>query len=928
MVFKADNKVYASILFYILWVLLYLAYDYQREQKEIYQWLDNQLEIAALSLPQLLPPDMHRQDMQPGDISTEQDRLTIQRLSDYTRKAEVTYLYSVILRDGKILFTSSSATDAELHNGTGLTHYFDPYNEAPKVFYQAFEDKQPRFINLTDRWGNFRSLIMPLQATDGSTFLAAADIDNQRISELLASYLRRKIAIASVFLLFLAPLLLAFTHAQRRWALELEQRVKQRTHALFANEQKLGSILEHSPVGIFHYDNGGVLVTINKRFEEIIGADASTLIGFNMLERLTDPALLAALQQSLQGQVGHFEGPYTSITGQRSMYLIAEFVPMLDKQGQVIGGVAVFDDATERENATQTLKKLSRAVEQSPNVVIITDVDGRIEYVNPRFTAITGYTAAEAIGQKPNLISSTETPREVYEELWKTLLEGQEWRGVFHNRKKNGELYWAEEVISPIINKQGAITHFIALQQDTTEVRRIADEISYQSSHDALTGLLNRRAFESRLTRVINDAQQQHSHHALCFIDIDRFKVVNDSCGHLAGDELLRQVGNIIRENLRSRDTLARPGGDEFLLLMEHCSLAQAEKTVQQIMAALQQFRFHWEERNFSVALSVGLTTIDAHTQDATEAMKEVDTACYTAKDAGRNRIHIYREDDELQVAHTGYIQWASEIREALDQDRFQLYAQPIHALQQPQKPAYEILLRLLTPSGNLVAPGAFLPAAERYNLATQIDRWVIDATLKWLIAHQHQLAHIDSISINLSGQSLGDEGLLGYIIHTLEKGALPSHMIKFEITETAAIANMRDAQIFMKSLRNLGCQFALDDFGSGLSSFAYLKNLPVDYLKIDGMFIKDILTDPIDAAMVRSINEIGHIMQMQTIAEFVESDAIREHLTALGVDFGQGYGIGKPVPIAEILAPSTGPGNTSAQYGSHGGAGQLNDDD
>ncbi|MEH6578139.1 MAG: EAL domain-containing protein [Amphritea sp.] len=902
MSFKADKKVYIAILFYIIWVVVYLTYDFQREKKETYQRLDNQLEISALSLPQILPPSFHRQDMQASDITPAADRNNILQLTDYTKTSEAFFLYSMILRDNKVIFTSSSATDEKLQSGEGLVRYFDHYAEAPAILHQAFADKQKRFLELTNRWGTFRSIFIPIQTTDGSIFIAAADIKISHIEAILASYLPRKIAVAGIFLLFLIPFVLAFSYAQRRWASQLENRVVERTEKLHESEQKLNSILEYSPVGIFHYDTNGVLVTINKRFTEIAGADQSTLIGFNMLEKLVDKKLLRAVHDSLNGQVGHFEGPYVSVSGERSIYLIAEFVPMLDNRGELTGGVAVFDDATERENATNNLKKLSLAVEQSPNLIVITDVNGVIEYINPRFTDITGYSAVEVIGQTPSIISSSETPPEVYEDLWKTLLAGQEWRGVFHNRKKSGELYWAKEIISPITNSQGEITHFIAQQEDITEVRRISDEISYQSSHDALTGLLNRREFEKRLARVVRDAQQQHSHHALCFIDIDQFKVVNDTCGHLAGDELLRQVSNILRDELRSRDTLARPGGDEFLLLMEHCSLAQAEKTVQQMLESLKSFRFQWQDRSFSVELSIGLTTIDAQTKDATSAIKEVDTACYTAKDAGRNRIHIYREDDELQVAHKGYIQWANEIREALDSNRFRLYAQPIRALQKQQKPGFEILIRLLTPSNNLIAPGAFLPAAERYNLATQIDRWVINNTLKWMIRHQEQLEHIDSLSINLSGQSLGDEGLLGYIIRTLESASIPIKLIKFEITETAAIANMRDAQIFIKSLRNLGCQFALDDFGSGLSSFAYLKNLPVDFLKIDGMFVKDILNDPIDEAMVRSINEIGHIMQMKTIAEFVESEEIRQRLTLLGVDYGQGYGISKPVPIDEIL--------------------------
>ncbi|WP_432471584.1 EAL domain-containing protein [Amphritea sp. HPY] len=902
MTFKASKKVYIAILIYFTWVIIYLAYDYRLEKQQIYQRIDSQLEVAARAIPLILPANFHSRDMHFEDFGQQQDLKNILRLSEFTKNLKVRYIYSLIQRDDVIIFTSSSATSEELTSNTNISHYFDKYEDADPLISAVFETRQKRYLEIADQWGTFRTVFLPLQAKDGSWYIAAADIEISHIDSLLADTIIRAASFAAIFILFLIPFIFSFSAAQRNWARHLEQKVRERTKDLHNSERQLSSILEHSPVGIFHYDASSTLLTVNKRFEDIIGADESVLIGFNMLDNLVDPQIITAVKSSLAGEVGFFEGPYTSVTGQLSIYLRAEFVPMMNSTGEVIGGVGVFADDTEKENATSTLKKLSQAVEQSPNVVVITNVSGIIEYVNPRFSDITGYSFAEVIGKSPKILSSGESPIEVYGDLWQTLLSGQNWRGVFHNRKKNGELYWAKEVISPITDKQGEITHFIALQEDVTEVRRISDEMNYQTSHDTLTGLLNRREFEKHLVRTINEAHTQHSHHALCFIDIDQFKIVNDTCGYLAGDELLRQVSNLIRDKLSNRDTLARPGGDEFLLLMEQCSLGQAERNADQIMLSLKKFRFRWQDHSFPIKVSIGLTTIDKTTESATEALKQVDTACYTAKDAGRNRIHIYREDDELQVAHKGYIQWASEIREALDNDRFVLYAQQIQALQNPAKPGYEILIRLLSSTGKLVAPGEFLPAAERYNLAPQIDRWVIKNTLKWMSDHENQLQQVSGVAINLSGQSLGDESLLGYIIRTLESSRIPPQKIKFEITETAAIANLRDAQIFIKALRGLGCQFSLDDFGSGLSSFAYLKNLPVDYLKIDGMFVKDIITDPIDEAMVRSINEIGHIMGMQTIAEFVESEAIRQHLIQLGIDYAQGYAIHKPEPVDNIL--------------------------
>jgi diguanylate cyclase (GGDEF)-like protein/PAS domain S-box-containing protein len=905
MTFKMSNRVYIAVLVYIAWIVVYLAWDYQQEKERIYQKIDSALITNALAAPLLLPDGFHHKGMQPGDIDPADDLENTLKLTEYTRNSEAIYIYTLVKQEDKIYFSSANVTDTELEASKDLYNYYLLYDDADPRIEGVFSKRQQMFFEIADRWGRFRSVFIPKYSSDGTFFVTAADIEISHIEALLNQRLTQQMGLAIIFLLFLIPVMFTFSSAQRRWAKELEKSVGERTQQLHTSEKQLSSIIEHSPAGIFHYDKHSVISMMNQRFLEILGSTEDVLTGFNMLENLQDEQLLNALRDSLQGKIGQFEGPYTTVTGHRKIYLIAEFVPMRDNEGNVSGGVAVFNDATEQQSTTSTLKKLSMAVEQSPNVVVITDVGGQIEYVNHRFTDITGYDSEEVIGKNPRILNSGETTSEIYENLWETLLAGQEWRGVFHNKKKNGELYWAEEVISPITNTQGEITHFIAQQEDITEVRRISDEINFQTTHDLLTGLLNRRQFENELELTVQKAQQHRSHHALGFIDVDQFKVINDTCGRIAGDELLRQVSNLIRDKIRSRDILARPGSDEFLILFENASLAQAERVLQSIMKNLKGFRFQWEDHSFSVEISVGLTAVDHNTESAVEAMKEVDTACYTAKDAGRNRIHIHNDNDEQQLIHKGYIQWASEIHTALDENRFRLYAQPIVPLQQDKKIGYEVLIRLLTPSGNLVPPGAFLPAAERYNLAVQIDHWVIGNTLEWMTKNIDQLDHIDALAINLSGQSLGDDALLGYIVRSIEQGLVPARMIKFEITETAAIANLKDAQIFIKSLKKLGCRFALDDFGSGLSSFGYLKNLPVDLLKIDGMFVRDIITDPIDEAMVRSINEIGHIMKMETIAEFVENDLIMARLKRLGVDYAQGYAISRPEPIDSILKSS-----------------------
>ncbi len=436
-----------------------------------------------------------------------------------------------------------------------------------------------------------------------------------------------------------------------------------------------------------------------------------------------------------------------------------------------------------------------------------------------------------------------------------------------------------------------------------TESHLINEKVSYQASHDALTDLINRRQFEDMLEECVARKSSQDSHHALCFLDLDQFKVVNDTAGHVAGDELLRQLARLLKSHLRSGDVLARLGGDEFAVLMENCTSEQALRKAEEIRKLVEGYRFPWDDNIFAVGVSIGITEINHQTYRSLDVLKQADIACYAAKEAGRNRVHIFKDDDKLLKERSGEMHSVTRIKKALEEDRFTLYVQPIKAVGKAlEGSGYEILLRMVDDNGDLLPPGAFLPAAERFNLISQVDHWVVDHAFSWMCEHPRELAGISGFSINLSGQSLGDDSLLGSIIRQLKSGVIPAKKIKFEITETAAIANLSNANIFIAALKEFGVQFALDDFGSGLSSFGYLKNLQVDYLKIDGMFVKDMLDDPIDRAMVKSINDIGHVMNMATIAEFVENDEILHLLAEMEVDYVQGYGIGKPVPIESLL--------------------------
>jgi diguanylate cyclase (GGDEF)-like protein/PAS domain S-box-containing protein len=899
--FKENQLIYIAVIVYLIWVSVFVGTNYFSEKDRLYRSLDVQLDTAAASLPLLLPESFHHQSMQPGGLTQQQSLELTLKLSDFTRIRDVIYFYSLVLRDGKVYFTASSATDEEIEAGEGGTYYFDPYDDVDPGVFEVFRSEQKAYLEYTDQWGTFRSVFIPLRSPDGTLYVTAADIEISHIQDLLRRSLLRTLGVAALFLLFAIPLMLAFSVATRRLAKKLELRVQERTEELVNNEATLSSILELSPVGIVYYDASGKLIKVNKEFEAIVGFKREQLLGLRLKECQENEGIIKAVDESLAGRRGLFEGNVDREGQQVTLH--AQFVPMVSATDTVVGGVAVIEDCTEQHEALLSLQKLSMAVENSPSVVFVTDRKGNIEYANSRFVEVTGYTDQEVIGKNPRILNSGTNDAELYQHLWSELLKGNHWSGEFQNRRKNGELYWVRQNIAPIFDKSNAITHFVAIQEDITEARRINEQNAYHATHDMLTGLVNRYEFERRLDRVIDTAKQGGSSHAMCFVDLDQFKIINDTCGHVAGDALLRYLAAVLREKLRVRDTLARIGGDEFALLLEHCDSEQALRAAESVHQIIDQFVFSWEGHNFTIGSSIGLTRIDQHTADAVEVLKRADAACYMAKEQGRNRIHVYRDDDESLAHREGEMQWVNVLKRALEKDDFVLYAQVIEATEaSDSETSYEILVRLAAGDGSLVPPGSFLPAAERYDLSAALDRWVIEHTLEWLEANLASLGHVHHFAINLSGQSLGDELFLNYLQNRLQKTSIPAGILCFEITETAAIANLSTANKFIKTLRDHGCHFSLDDFGSGLSSFAYLKNLPVDYLKIDGMFVKGIIDDPIDEAMVKSINDIGQIMKMATVAEFVENDAIRERLKEIGVDFVQGYGVGMPVPLADIL--------------------------
>jgi diguanylate cyclase (GGDEF)-like protein/PAS domain S-box-containing protein len=560
----------------------------------------------------------------------------------------------------------------------------------------------------------------------------------------------------------------------------------------------------------------------------------------------------------------------------------------------------------EKEHAIVTLESIADAV-------IRTDANGNIEYLNPVAEQLTGISEENATSQSISdllLLRNNETNEVIHNPVLECIQSG---KAIYHQREdivllKDDQNIDIEYSVAPIRDASNLITGAVMVLQDVRHARELTKQLSYQARHDALTGLYNRREFEIHLQKAIESAHRQSQHHSVCYIDLDQFKIVNDTCGHIAGDELLRSLTQHIVHKVRDTDILARLGGDEFGVLLKKCPLSEATHIADKLRESIKQFRFRWDDRIFEVGASIGLVEITNDSLDITQVLSAADIACYAAKDSGRNRVHVYQAEDIDLARRRGEMQWHTQIIQALKEDRFLLYYQPIIPISDPdgKHVHYEILLRMQDQAGNIIMPGKFMPAAERYNLMTDIDRWVINKLCTTCnekmgaLSRQHEKDGQFVVSINLSGASLSDDSFLEYIKHMLSDFSIPPQAICFEITETVAISNLGMAQQFIAELKQLGCLFALDDFGSGMSSFYYLKNLPVDYLKIDGSFVQHMVNDPMDRALVESANQIGHVLNMQTIAEFVEDDATLALLTSIGVNYAQGYHFARPQPLQQ----------------------------
>lgn len=684
------------------------------------------------------------------------------------------------------------------------------------------------------------------------------------------------------------------------------------------SEERYRSLVAALTEGIVLQDAQGVVQASNNRAEEILGLSMSQLQGLTSIDPHwrsvhedgtpfpgeEHPAMVALRTgQPCRNVVMGVHKPNGTLT-----WISINAQPMIrpgdDKPYAV---VASFADITERKRIEEELfyeKELAQVTLNSiGDGVVTTDVTGRVQYVNPVAEALTGWSQSAAAGKPLS---------EIFQLLQEDSRESVE-NPIFQALRENtivelvrdtvlvtcdGREIAIDDSAGPIRNRQGQTIGAVMVFHDVTHARQLTRHVFWQAMHDPLTGLVNRRAFEHRLEQAIQSAQIEDMNHVLCYLDLDRFKIVNDTCGHKVGDELLRQVTALLQTHIRKTDTLARLGGDEFGVLLQQCDIEQGLRVANILRETVQDFRFTWDNHLFTIGASIGVVPINAQVQELEALLVSADAACYAAKNRGRNRVHLFQTDDDTLVQQQGDIRWANRITYALEHQKFCLFMQAIQSTQHsPDQPDHaEVLIRLMEDDGTLTPPMAFIPAAERYGLIGTIDRWVVST----LFQHWDQIQPAADqpprqYAINLSASSLTDDRMIDFLKQQFADYRVPPHLICFEITETAAIANLVKASQFIQQMRKLGCHFALDDFGSGMSSFAYLKHLPVDYLKIDGSFVKDMVDDPIDSAMVEAISRISQVMGLKTVAEYVENDAIFHRIVALGVDYAQGYGIAMP---------------------------------
>ncbi|MBT8103217.1 MAG: EAL domain-containing protein [Gammaproteobacteria bacterium] len=689
-------------------------------------------------------------------------------------------------------------------------------------------------------------------------------------------------------------------------------RRQQDEEKLRTSESRYRGLFESVIDGVYIATREGEIITANPALVEMLGFDSvddlkaaglTPVLYVNPIDRERVLARLAA-----EGVVKNFEYRLRRKDGS-TIVVLENSRAMYDDAGNLTAHEGTITDITDRKHAeTRVFEEKERAqitLQSIGDGVVTTDADGNVDYINPVAQDLTGWSMRTAKGAHIAdimMIVNAHTRATVENPVVRCLKEGRVISLAENSilMTRDGDEIPIQDSAAPIRDRIGNIIGSVMVFHDVSKETRLFRQLSYQASHDTLTGLVNRREFENHLIRALDTVREDNEEsHGLLYVDLDQFKVVNDTFGHNAGDALLRQLTDLIQGSIRSTDILSRLGGDEFGILLERCDEKRAIEVAESIRGSIEGYRFEWQGSFTTIRCSIGIVLVTNESADAADIMSAADVACYSAKDMGRNQIHLYKDSD-ASMRHEE-MKWVSKITSAVEDNRLELFFQPIIGIGKENgkgRGHYELLLRMRDENGNLVSPDQFIPSAERYNLMSTLDRWVVRQALTELADRSTTGEARYTLAINLSGTSLSEDRFLEFVIDELKKHDLPKGAICFEITETAAISNLSRVIHFMQALKKLGCKFSLDDFGSGLSSFTYLKNLPVDYLKIDGHFIRNVVEDVVDESMVRAIREVGHAMGIETIAERVETKQVLQKLGSLGVEFAQGYYIARPAPV------------------------------
>ena len=662
---------------------------------------------------------------------------------------------------------------------------------------------------------------------------------------------------------------------------------------------------------------------IDRRLSDLVAPEYADLVGENLRRRLAGAHGAERFEVEmvgLQGQVSLLELTTALIDFEGSPALLVTGVEVIPTKKLRALASGKLDEKEAAARAAMVAPPLPApppvpaplqvfAMQSLGEAIVTTDIEGRLAYLNPAAEKLLGVLRAQAVGRLLEDVVGLvdQNDRKQLSEPVREAIGGG--NGNPHNLsrravllgKASGEERAIELAASPLKDESGELAGAVILMHDVTELRGLHRQMSYQATHDALTGLVNRREFERRLDEAIEGARRGDAAHMLCYLDLDRFKIVNDTSGHLAGDSMLREVAKLLREAVRDSDTVARLGGDEFGLLLVGCPLDKARQIADDVCRSIATYRFVWHDRVFNVGVSIGLIEIGREAGSVEQLLAAADSACYVAKKEGAGRVSVYSSRDEALARSTGEIEWLQKLQSAIKDERFALYYQPIVSAygNETDGPSMEVLLRMIDEAGAEIAPLEFVAAAERYRLMSSVDRWVVQTTLVALSRNAFQLARDRSVAINISAQTLADPLFLEFVVECLDRTGVAPDQVCFELSESAVIGNMDHARRFVGVLHGMGCKFTIDDFGSGVASFSSLKNLPLDYLKLDGSFMRNLARDSVSQTMVTAMINLARTLNFKIIAEQVEDSAALDVARRMGVDFVQGYVIARPAKLA-----------------------------